>query len=46
MVIWSETKFARYFLTAALLLLLLVNIRNAWDLTLSRARRQTAPAVA
>ncbi|HEX3710005.1 MAG TPA: hypothetical protein VHV56_08960 [Pseudolabrys sp.] len=37
----QEFKYALDVLAAALLLLLIVNIRNAWDLTLSMVRRQT-----
>ena len=40
--IWTEYEYALDVLAAALLLLLIVNIRNAWDLTLSMVRRQTA----
>jgi len=39
--IWMENEFAVDVLAGALLVLLLVNVRNAWDLTLSMARRQT-----
>ena len=39
--IWAENEFAVDVLAGALLLLLLVNVRNAWDLTLSMVRRQT-----
>jgi Co/Zn/Cd efflux system component len=39
--LWSENKFALDVLAAALLALLLVNVRNAWDLTLSMVRHQT-----
>ncbi len=39
--IWSENDFALDVLAGALLLLLIVNIRNAWDLTLSMVRHQT-----
>jgi len=39
--VWSENDFAADMLAGALLLLLLVNIRNAWDLTLAMARMQT-----
>ncbi len=38
--IWRESEFALDVLASALLLLLLVNVRNAWDLTLSMVRRQ------
>jgi hypothetical protein len=40
--IMTESDYALDVLAAALLLLLIVNIRNAWDLTLSMVRRQTA----
>ena len=40
--IWTENEFALDVLAGALLLLLIVNIRNAWDLTLSMVRHQTA----
>jgi hypothetical protein len=40
--IWSENELALDFLSGALLLLLLINIRNAWDLMLSMVRHQTA----
>jgi hypothetical protein len=39
--IWMENEFAVDVLAGALLVLLLVNVRNAWDLTLSMARHQT-----
>ncbi len=39
--IWRESEFALDVLASALLLLLLVNVGNAWDLTLSMVRRQT-----
>lgn len=39
--IWTENAFAVDVLAGALLVLLLVNVRNAWDLTLSMVRRQT-----
>jgi Co/Zn/Cd efflux system component len=39
--IWAENKYAPDVLASALLVLLLVNVRNAWDLTLSMVRRQT-----
>jgi hypothetical protein len=39
--IWMENEFAVDVLAGALLVLLLVNVRNAWDLTLSMVRRQT-----
>ena len=39
--IWAENALALDFLSAALLLLLLINIRNAWDLMLSMVRHQT-----
>jgi hypothetical protein len=39
--IWSENDFAFDVLAGSLLLLLIVNIRNAWDLTLSMVRHQT-----
>lgn len=39
--IWTENEFAVDVVAGALLLLLLVNVRNAWDLTLSMVRRQT-----
>ena len=39
--IWSENDFALDVLAGSLLLLLIVNIRNAWDLTLSMVRHQT-----
>jgi len=42
MMIMTESEYALDVLAAALLLLLIVNIRNAWDLTLSMVRRQTA----
>ena len=38
--IWAENDVALDVLAGALLLLLIVNIRNAWDLTLSMVRRQ------
>ncbi len=38
---WTENAFAVDVLAGALLVLLLVNVRNAWDLTLSMVRRQT-----
>jgi hypothetical protein len=37
----AESEFAVDVLAGALLVLLLVNVRNAWDLTLSMVRRQT-----
>jgi hypothetical protein len=40
--ILAEHEYALLVLAGALLLLLIVNIRNAWDLTLSMVRRQTA----
>ncbi len=40
--IFTEHEYALVVLAGALLLLLIVNIRNAWDLTLSMVRRQTA----
>ncbi len=40
--IWTENELALDFLSGALLLLLLINIRNAWDLMLSMVRHQTA----
>ena len=39
--IWAENELAIDILAAALLLLLLVNVRNAWDLTLSMVRHQS-----
>jgi hypothetical protein len=39
--IWSENDIALDVLAGSLLLLLIVNIRNAWDLTLSMVRHQT-----
>ena len=42
--IWMENEFAVDVLAGALLVLLLVNVRNAWDLTLSMARHQTRTA--
>jgi hypothetical protein len=39
--IWMENEFAVDVLAGALMALLLVNVRNAWDLTLSMARHQT-----
>jgi hypothetical protein len=42
--IWTENELALDFLSGALLLLLLINIRNAWDLMLSMVRHQTARA--
>ncbi len=39
--IWMENEFAVDVVAGALLVLLLVNVRNAWDLTLSMARHQT-----
>lgn len=39
--IWSDDDFALDVLAGSLLLLLIVNIRNAWDLTLSMVRHQT-----
>ena len=39
--VWTENGFAVDVLAGALLVLLLVNVRNAWDLTLSMVRRQT-----
>jgi hypothetical protein len=39
--IWLENNLALDVLAGALLLLLLINIRNAWDLMLSMVRRQT-----
>ena len=38
--IWRENDFALDMLAGALLTLLVVNIRNAWDLTLSMVRHQ------
>jgi hypothetical protein len=38
----NESEYALDVLAAALLLLLIVNVRNAWDLTLSMVRHQTA----
>ena len=38
--IWSEIDLALDVLAGALLALLIVNIRNAWDLTLSMVRHQ------
>jgi hypothetical protein len=40
--IWTENELALDVLSGALLLLLLINIRNAWDLMLSMVRHQTA----
>jgi hypothetical protein len=40
--IWTGNELALDFLSGALLLLLLINIRNAWDLMLSMVRHQTA----
>ena len=40
--ILADYQYALLVLACALLLLLIVNIRNAWDLTLSMVRRQTA----
>ena len=37
--VWMENEFAVDVLAGALLVLLLVNVRNAWDLTLSMVRR-------
>jgi hypothetical protein len=42
--IWTENELALNFLSGAMLLLLLINIRNAWDLMLSMVRHQTARA--
>jgi hypothetical protein len=42
MMIMQNIEYALDVLAGALLLLLIVNIRNAWDLTLSMVRRQTA----
>ena len=39
--VWTESEYAVDVLAGALLVLLLVNVRNAWDLTLSMVRRQT-----
>ena len=39
--IWQEDDRALDFLSGALLLLLLINIRNAWDLMLSMVHRQS-----
>jgi hypothetical protein len=39
--IWRENDIALDVLAGALLTLLIVNIRNAWDLTLSMVRRRT-----
>ncbi len=39
--VWTENGFAVDVLAGALLVLLLVNVRNAWDLTLSMVRRHT-----
>lgn len=39
--VWSKNDFALDVLAGSLLLLLIVNIRNAWDLTLSMVRHQT-----
>jgi hypothetical protein len=39
--IWMENEFAVDVLAGALLVLLLVNVRNAWDLTLSMVRHHT-----
>jgi hypothetical protein len=38
--IWLENKLALDVLAGALLTLLIVNIRNAWDLTLSMVHHQ------
>ena len=43
--IWSEHDIALDVLAGSLLLLLIVNIRNAWDLTLSMVRHQTGAAL-
>lgn len=40
--IWTENEFAPDVLAGALLVLLLVNVRNAWDLTLSMINRQAS----
>ncbi|SRR5689334_10239528 len=39
--IWMGNEYAVDVVAGALLVLLLVNVRNAWDLTLSMVRRQT-----
>ena len=39
--VWSENDLALDVLAGSLLLLLIVDIRNAWDLTLSMVRHQT-----
>jgi hypothetical protein len=39
--IWTDDDLALDVLAGALLLLLVINIRNAWDLTLSMVRHQT-----
>ena len=39
--IWSENQMALDVLAGALLTLLIVNVRNAWDLTLSMVHHQT-----
>jgi len=39
--IWRQNDFALDVLAGSLLLLLVINIRNAWDLTLSMVRHQT-----
>ena len=39
--IWTSNKYSVDVVAGALLVLLLVNVRNAWDLTLSMARHQT-----
>jgi hypothetical protein len=38
--LWTHAKFGPKLLAGALVLLLLVNIRNAWDLTLTFARHR------
>ena len=42
--VWTENGFAVDVLAGALLVLLLVNVRNAWDLTLSMVRRTRGDA--
>jgi len=39
--IWTDNDIALDVLAGALLLLLVINVRNAWDLTLSMVRHQT-----
>jgi hypothetical protein len=40
--IWTEREYSLLVLAGALLTLLMVNIRNAWDLTLSMVREQAS----